>query len=83
MSKTMSEITKDIFLDGVVLCYLYDNERQIMLPSVRHYSDGDFLWTQTIDYEYYVGGIEIFLTNSDFYYPETPTDMLFVLQILY
>ena len=77
------EITENIFLDGVVLCYLFDNGRQIILPSVRHYQEGDFLYTQTIDYEYYVGGIEVFLTNSDFFYPARPANMTFVLQILY
>ncbi|MDR1543079.1 MAG: hypothetical protein LBS50_01455 [Prevotellaceae bacterium] len=78
------EITKDIFLDGVVLCYLYQNDRQIMLPTVRHYeSDNGELWTSTIDFEYFEGGLEIFYTNSDFFYTEPPQDMTFVLQILY
>ena len=77
------EITENIFLDGVILCYLYYDGRQIILPSVRHYQDGSFLWTQTIDYEYWKGGLEIFVTNSDFYYPERPASMTFVLQILY
>ena len=83
VSFTVPEITEDIFYDGVILCYLYYDGRQIILPSVRHYQDGEFLYTQTIDYEYWKGGLEIFLTNSDFYYPGRPASMLFVLQILY
>jgi len=77
------DITKDIFLDGLIQCYRYYDDRQIVLPYVRHLTDGQFLWTQTIDYEYYVGGMEIFLTNSDFYYDSPPESMTFVLQILY
>jgi len=80
---TVPEITENIFLDGVILCYLYYDGRQIILPSVRHYQGGNIFWTQTIDYEYWKGGIEIFVTNSDFYYPEQPASMIFVLQILY
>jgi len=83
VSFNVPEITENIFLDGVILCYLFYDGRQIILPSVRHYQDGSFLWTQTIDFEYWKGGLEIFVTNSDFYYPERPASMLFVLQILY
>lgn len=77
------ELKQNVFQDGLVVCYQYYDGRQINLPSVRHYQDGEFFWTQTIDYEYYVGGVQIFLTNSDFYYDEKPGNMLFVLQILY
>ena len=80
------EITENIFLDGLILCYLYRAGTppvQTVLPSVRHYENthGD-LWTQTIDYEYYNGGISIYVTNSDFAI-DPPGDMFFVLQILY
>jgi len=77
------EITRDIFLDGLIQCYLYNDGRQIVLPSVRHYQNkfGDY-WTQTIDYEYYVNGISFYVTNSDFAI-DPPGNMLFVLQILY
>ncbi|MDR2684124.1 MAG: hypothetical protein LBB53_01930 [Prevotellaceae bacterium] len=79
----VSEITENIFYDGIVLCYLYENNRQIILPSVRHNESVGNLWTNTIDFEYFIGGLEIFFTNSDLYYPAPPQDMIFVLQILY
>ena len=37
------------------------------MPYVRHYEDiNGVLWTRTVDYDYAVGNIAIYVTNSDF-----------------
>lgn len=53
---------------GQVSCYMYvDNDVQAPLPSVRHYENNEGqMWTRTIDYDYYCGGMTIYVTDSDF-----------------
>lgn len=53
---------------GQVSCYLYVGPgTQAPLPYVRHYENyKDQRWTRTIDYEYYEGGITIYVTDNDF-----------------
>ena len=82
------EITNNIYKDGLVLCYIDYGDCKQILPTVipNYYEEGDIFdtWTQTIDFIYWAGGVQINLTNDDFEYGEqTPKSMRFVLQILY
>lgn len=58
----------EIMRGGLVNCYLFVNSNtQTPLPCVRHYENADGqLWTRTIDFEYYNGGVTVFVTDSDF-----------------
>lgn len=53
---------------GQVNCYLYVGpDIQTPLPYNRHYENRvGQKWTRTIDYEYYEGGITIYVTDNDF-----------------
>lgn len=64
---TMPEITSFVYTDGTVLAYSVDNGVQNSLPYVRHYQDtAGALWTKTVDFDYSVGGVNVYVTNSDF-----------------
>ena len=70
-SSTVSfpEITPFIFNNGTVLAYVRDgNNKQDILPRVRHLGDGSDAWTSTIDCTIAPGSITFFYTNSDFVY---------------
>ncbi|MCQ2329538.1 MAG: hypothetical protein MJZ93_03155 [Paludibacteraceae bacterium] len=61
------ELTDVICKDGMVSCYLVDGDVQIVLPYIRHYQDAEgFFWTTTNDYEFSVGKLDLYITNSDF-----------------
>ena len=65
----MPEITSGVFNNGMVTAYIVlDNPpAQETLPFVRHFQNtAGNLWTQTIDFDYVVGGINVYVTNSDF-----------------
>jgi hypothetical protein len=64
---SMPEITSFVFTDGTVLGYSVDNGVQNSLPYVRHYQNAsNNFWTRTIDFDYSVGGVNVYVTNSDF-----------------
>lgn len=89
------ELTPFIYDSGLVQCYLeYDqgtsNASQQLLPQVRHYQEvnGDncIYWTETVDYDYMVGNVNIYVTYSDF--PDesmgiAPGDMNFRLVLMW
>ncbi|MDR3651879.1 MAG: hypothetical protein P4L34_02780 [Paludibacter sp.] len=63
------EITSTVFSGGTVTSYIaFTNPNSLeTLPYVRHYQNAaGALWTQTIDFDYSVGGVNIYVTNSDF-----------------
>lgn len=61
------ELTEVVCRDGAVSCYLVDGETQIVLPYIRHYQNAEgFFWTTTNDYEFRVGKLDFYITNSDF-----------------
>ena len=65
---SMPEIDSNVFNNGTVLSYIMiNNSTQENLPYVRHFQNaaGAF-WTQTIDYDYSVGSLNVYVTNSDF-----------------
>lgn len=95
------ELTEDIYNNGVVQVYReYDtgtaNAVQLLLPNTRHkeYSvqdeNGETLWgfySETTDYEYGIGKLNVFFTASDFAYEEDmtiePEDMHFRLVMMW
>jgi hypothetical protein len=64
---SMPEINSTVFNDGTVIAYFVNNGTQQNLPYVLHLenSTGN-LWTRTIDCDYSVGGMNVYVTNSDF-----------------
>lgn len=62
----MTEITSFVYTDGTVLGYFVDNGTQQSLPYVRHYQDATNFWTTTVDFDYAVGGVNVYVTSSDF-----------------
>ena len=85
------ELTKDIMAKGLMEAYVYLGSNQQTLPYVRHYeevttSDGEsyqYLWTQTIDMEFEVGGAWVYSTASDFYTDLKPGDWDFRIVLLW
>jgi len=66
---SMPEISSGVFNNGLVTAYIVlDNPiAQENLPIVRHFENtSGNLWTQSIDFDYSIGGINIYVTNSDF-----------------
>ena len=64
---SMPEITSDIFMNGSVSTNIIIDAVQQPLPTVRHYQNTDGTsWTQTIDFDYSVGGMNVYVTNSNF-----------------
>lgn len=67
----ISQLSQFIYEKGTVLGYI-ETESGVKnsLPYVSHRggSDdkGEFLWTQTYDFDFYKGGITVYLTYSDF-----------------
>lgn len=62
------EIKHQVLRGGQINCYLYTGEdSQVPLPCVRHYeNENGNRWTRTIDCEYWVGGVTVYVTDSDF-----------------
>ncbi len=65
---SMPEINSFVYTSGTVLGYYSDNVNNVQqsLPYVRHYQSATNLWTRTIDFDYSVGGVNVYVTNSDF-----------------
>ncbi len=79
----VSELTGSICKGGIICCYLYEDNAQTQLPCTRYYQDSDQnYWSKTIDYDFYKGGITIYVTDSEFY-DENPGDMEFRLAFIY
>lgn len=76
---SMPEITPAVFNTGTVTTYIVLNNGafQKVLPYVTHLQDknGAF-WTQTVDFDYNVGGLNVYFTASDFA-PIPPSTMNF------
>jgi len=62
----MPEFTSTFYDKGNVQTYYMMNGAQQALPYVRHYETNAAQWTRTVDFEYAVGSMTIFVTNSDF-----------------
>ena len=84
-NKKVSDLTYAVLDGGMVNCYLYvdNSDTQAQLPTVRHFENREgHLWTRTIDYEYYSGGVTFYVTDSDFA-GEQPGTMDFRLMFAY
>jgi hypothetical protein len=75
-SFNMPEISSFVYTDGNVSAYISVGSAFQVLPYVRHYQNaaGNY-WTKTIDYDYSVGKLTIYVTNSDFAV-DPPTDVM-------
>jgi hypothetical protein len=61
------------------------NAYMIALPEFQFMQDGNTYYSQRIDYEVGLGYIRVYVTNSDYTYPENwkPDEMYFHMQIVY
>lgn len=89
---TIPRLTSQVYNYGTVTCsreYLkgYKDAYQYPLPQTQHMQliDGPntFLWTQTVDFTYGIGFVDIVVTNSDYYYEQVPEAMDFRLQFIW
>lgn len=80
------ELTQSIYDNGLVTCYVEANTGtanayQMPLPQVMHKEEYEgaqqLLFTETVDYSYGIGFIEIAVTFSDFFTEVRPSDMHF------
>jgi hypothetical protein len=63
----MTEITSSVFKSGTISSYILTNNpiKQVTLPFVQHLQNSAGIsWTQTIDFDYAVGGLNLYVTNS-------------------
>ena len=81
-AKSFSFIDQYIYDFGIIKTYIDYGVAQQELPIVRHYEESGFRWTQTTDYEFEVGKITFYVTNSDFF-EERPESMLFRVAIIW
>ena len=80
----MPEITPFVYNSGTVVTYTVLGNSQQTLPYVRHYENAlGNLWTQTVDYSFSKGGLDIYVTNSDFYNVDNPASMKFRVVLMY
>lgn len=64
---TIKGLNDLIFDKGAVMAYLHNGTYQQPLPYTRHYeNDKGEKWTKTIDFDYEIGKITFYVTNSDF-----------------
>lgn len=71
VDKPIKELSQFVYKEGAVIAY-YEAEKGIKngMPFVWHRGDkdnlGEFLWTETYDFDFYPGGVRFYLTYSDF-----------------
>jgi len=71
IDKPISQLSENIYRKGTVIAYIETSKGvKNGLPYVLHKGDadnkGEFLWTQTYDFDFYPGGVGFYLTYSDF-----------------
>lgn len=78
-------LTSRAYDEGVIACYREFREDgiQAQLPYVRHFREGDFMWTETTYFEFSPGTVTIFFDMSDYPVDQAPVDMHFRLVISY
>ena len=71
VDKPLKELSDFIYKEGAVIGYI-ETAKGVKngLPYVLHLGGkddkGEFLWTETADYDFYPGGVGFYLTYSDF-----------------
>lgn len=80
---SVPELTEFIYDFGNIINYIDFGTSQQTLPYVRHNKDGNNnLWTTTVDYDFAVGNVKYYVTNSDFF-DEVPSGMNFRLVLMW
>lgn len=75
---SMPEINSTIYNKGSVVVYYYNGNTQQQLPYVRHYQNtAGYYWTETVDFDYTKGGMDLYVTDSDFAPNNRPDGMDF------
>ncbi len=69
--KALPELTESIFEEGGIIAYLETDENvKNGMPFVLHKggedANGEFLWTQTYDFDFSPGYVRFYVTYSDF-----------------
>lgn len=71
VDKPLKELSNTIYKEGAVVGYI-ETAKDVKngLPYVVHLGGednlGEFLWTETADFDFYPGGVGFYLTYSDF-----------------
>lgn len=82
-SVNLPELSAFIYQNGIVQTSYVKDGVQLPLPYVRHHENTDGnLWTTTVDNEYEVGRMYLYVTNSDFF-NERPETMNFRIVLLW
>lgn len=77
------ELTQWVYNTGTVSCEVVFADARQPLPYVTHHANNmGQTWTRTVDFQYGVRTVTIFVTNSDFY-DELPELMNFRLTMTY
>lgn len=77
------ELTQWVYNTGTLTCEVVFSDARQPLPYVTHHAnDMGQIWTRTVDFQYGVRTVTIFVTNSDFY-DEVPELMNFRLIMTY
>jgi len=80
---TMPEINAWVYANAVVSVYQTLDGATQPLPVVRHKQDSQGIkWTRTIDYDYGLKTITIYVTDSDFE-KDPPGDMTFKVALIW
>lgn len=89
---SVPELDEFIYDNGLVECYREfntgtENKYQMPLPNVQHMEEYDgaqqITYTQTTDYSFGVGFVEIAVTMSDFFLEKNPESMHFLLKLIW
>ena len=79
----INEINSNIYNNGAVVGYIELDGRQQALPYVRHFENSNgTMWTRTVDFDYLKGGVNIYVTNSDFV-SDPPETMYFRIVLIW
>lgn len=67
-------ITRDVIEYGAVLIYMQDGNayRQLPLTLLNNVTGTSYYYSTIIDADTYVGGVDVYWTDSDFEKPENP-----------
>ena len=77
-SFSLPDLTRGVFNNGAVLAYIVDGNRQEPITQARLKTDGTLDWTNTVEFDYGVGVVNFYYTNSDFeYFASEPGRMEF------
>lgn len=79
----LPEISSAVFNRGTLTTYVVLDNAQQALPYVRHFEEKNtqdntwYTWTRTVDCDYAVNEMNIYVTNSDFAENDIPGTMNF------